>query len=138
VTQEKEIERKEETRRRELEKERDMNAWAPSPKKKGKKSRNVEEKVDEESTTRMKDALPAEARTADREVHKRRTHPVSFDDERPEEKRLHTLKSTQEPQFTSERSASPSRFVVPELAHLESTPMSVCLVQATPNRQPVV
>ena len=110
---------KEETHKQELEKERDMNAWAPSPKKKGKKSRNVEEKVDEESTTRMKDALPAEARTADREVHKRRTHPVSFDDERPEEKRLHTLKSTQEPQFTSERSASPSRFVVPELAHLE-------------------
>ena len=110
---------KEETHKQELEKERDMNAWAPSPKKKGKKSRNVEEKVDEESTARMKDALPAEARTADREVHKRRTHPVSFDDERPEEKRLHTLKSTQEPQFTSERSASPSRFVVPELAHLE-------------------
>jgi hypothetical protein len=107
-----------ETRRRELEEERDMDAWAPSTKKKGKKSRRLEEKAEEESTTTMGDVPPIKTRAAVHEVHKRRTHPVSFDDERPHEKRLHTSEPTQEPQFANERTASPSRVVVPELAHL--------------------
>ena len=117
VTQEKEIERKEETHRRELEKERDMDAWAPSPRKKSKKSRKTEERVEGESSTASRDAPPAETPAAVPEVHKRRTHPVSFDDEQPDEKRLHTLESTQEPQFTTERTASPAHVVASERSH---------------------
>jgi hypothetical protein len=109
--------KEEKMRKRELEKERDMDAWAPSPKKKGKKSRKVEEKVEEQSTIIQEDVLLTEARTAVHEVHKRRTHPVSFDDEQPHEKRLHTLEPNQEPQYTTARTASPPPVVASERSY---------------------
>jgi hypothetical protein len=121
VVREEEIleEKSEEARRQELEKERDMDAWAASPKKKSKKSRKVEEKAEEQSATTPKEVASALARAAVHEVHKRRTHPVSFDDEQPDEKRLHTSESTQEPQFTTKRTASPLRVVASERSDLD-------------------
>ena len=89
----------EESHKKELEKERDMDAWAPTSEKKGKECRKGKEKVElglEETASQVQ------------EHHKRRTHPVSFDEEQPNEKRLHKSESSEKTKFAAERTASPS------------------------------
>jgi hypothetical protein len=97
----------EQSHKKELERERDMDAWAPSSEKKGKKSRKEEEKIERGLEKGKERAAPVETPTKAQEHHKRRTHPVSFNEEQPNEKRLHKLESSEEPKFAAERTASP-------------------------------
>lgn len=99
------------THSEELERERDMDTWAPSATKKDKKSRKGKEKVeasfvhgeeirkptDRQEESSARDMGPdvveienaREMEHASYEPHKRRTHPVPFDEDEPVGKRLH-------------------------------------------------
>jgi hypothetical protein len=111
---------REELHKKDLEKERDMDAWAPPLQKKEKKSRKGKGKAESgvEETARRNE--PTESEPTTHEPHKRRTHPVSFDEEQPDEKRLHTLEQSQEAQFATRKTASPQQIAAPERSMLDT------------------
>jgi hypothetical protein len=111
---------REELHKKDLEKERDMDAWAPPLQKKEKKSRKGKGKAESgvEETARRNE--PTESERTTHEPHKRRTHPVSFDEEQPDEKRLHTLEQSQEAQFATRKTASPPQIAAPERSTLDT------------------
>ncbi|KAF1945810.1 hypothetical protein EJ02DRAFT_368695 [Clathrospora elynae] len=138
----------ENSHRQELESERDLDVWAPALQKEGKKSRRGKEKAENsidhieqgegpaDKADRERVLLPLDqhrgvvehtadhaARPAIQEPHKRRRHPVSFAEDQPDEKRLHTSELSQEPQYTTYETASPPHMAVAERLLFDTPPL---------------